>query len=237
MSIRNKLQITVVILGSLLGTYFVVTTLQPPLRKSSSERRREPEKEHALQQVAASPSTAPSAELKPDPGPEAEPPPAEHVADIAAEAEAERFVGFPESSQETMARLDERAELSNRWDGETQDPGWTGEIEDRIRGLLSNAELQENLLKEVDCRESICRFQLATGENTHSEVMSLIHVARDLMEETWVRAEPNEELGQSQIEVFFPKEGFRLSGGGGPIEDSAEIGVPSKEPDLAAESG
>jgi len=96
-------------------------------------------------------------------------------------------------------------------------------VSSHIAGLLGIAKFSSDHLKEVDCRETVCRFQLRTSNNTQGEVMSLIQVARELGEETWVRAEPQDNEPQSQIEVFYPRDGYRLSGGGGRIAEPPRV--------------
>jgi hypothetical protein len=142
----------------------------------------------------------------------------------------QRFEGFAESLEQRLERAQERKELLVRWDKETQDQSWTREVSSHIEGLLGNAKFSSDHLKEVDCRETVCRFQLRTSNNTQGEVMSLIQVARELGEETWLRAEPQDNEPQSQIEVFYPRDGYRLSGGGGRIAEP-----PRVAPDLVGE--
>jgi hypothetical protein len=50
----------------------------------------------------------------------------------------------------------------------------------------------------------------------------MVHAARDLETETWLMPEPSQEApGSWDIEVYFPRTGYMLSGGGRLIETAA----------------
>jgi hypothetical protein len=144
------------------------------------------------------------------------------------------FTGFTESAEQRVERMQERSELLGRWNEEAKDPSWTARESSLIAGLLANAEFSRDHLKEIDCRETICRFQLQTSNNTYGEVMSLIGVAHELGDETWLRAEPQAKEPQSHIEIFVPRDGYRLSGGGGRIDAPPTIVHDYEEPPEAA---
>lgn len=144
------------------------------------------------------------------------------------------FDGFAESMEQRLERAHERYELLGRWNNEAPDASWSSQLSSRIHYLLGNENFSSDHLKEVDCRQTVCRFQLRTSNNTHAEVMKLIRVARDLGEETWVRAEPHETAPESHIEVFFPREGYRLSGGGGRIDESPVVHAIEADVDEAS---
>ena len=52
--------------------------------------------------------------------------------------------------------------------------------------------------------------------DSQQAVMSLIH-ARELHVETWLLPEGDPRSARYHIEVFLPRDGYRLSGGGGKI--------------------
>ena len=113
-------------------------------------------------------------------------------------------------------RAKEREDLNRRWQSEAPDATWASDSAPRIVKLLADARQSPAALRVLDCRQSICRFELHSAGGTHGEVMSLVHAARQLETETWVHpvAQPD---GTWHMETFFPKEGYRLSGGGGRI--------------------
>jgi hypothetical protein len=141
----------------------------------------------------------------------------------SAEQDKAKFEGFPESLEQRLERARERAELVGRWDGESKDAEWTRHELDRISTSLVRADLRYDQVQAVDCRETVCRFELKTTGETYGEVMQLIRTARGLDEQTWVRAEPDETPSTSTIEVFMPREGYRLSSGGGRIGEPVRV--------------
>jgi len=118
---------------------------------------------------------------------------------------------------EEMARFaQERVELEQRWTSEARDSSWTSQAASRVADLLAARSLNTAALREVDCRQTICRFSLRAQSSLDREVSGLVFASRDLTEETWLMPKATDQYGW-ELEVFFPKEGFKLSGGGGPV--------------------
>jgi hypothetical protein len=127
-----------------------------------------------------------------------------------------------ETDQDRAERAAERAELDKRWQGEAPDAAWANDSGPRIAKVLADARQPPQALHAVDCRQSICRFELHSAGGTQGEVMALIHAARQLELETWVRPAQQPD-GSWHMETFFPKQGYRLSGGGGRIGQVKQV--------------
>jgi hypothetical protein len=133
-----------------------------------------------------------------------------------------------EGPEERAERAREREELDRRWKQERADGAWANVSGERITQLLAKEALPSHALRAVDCRQSICRFELRSSTGTEKEVMALIHAARELELETWVHPQQQPD-GTWGMEVFFPKQGYRLSGGGGRIDEMKQV---TDSPDL-----
>jgi hypothetical protein len=134
---------------------------------------------------------------------------------------------FAETPEDLSERVAEREELGSRFARETADAPWTVEAGRKVAELLARGNLPSGALRAVDCRQTICRFVLASSTNTTREVGGLLQAARDFEEETWIHPEKQGD-GTWRTEVFFPKQGYRLSGGGGRID---EVKRATSEPD------
>jgi hypothetical protein len=136
---------------------------------------------------------------------------------------------FDETPEDLNERVAERSGLMSRFSRETADATWTGDAGRRVVEQLARANLQSGALRAVDCRQTICRFVLASSTNTRREFGGLIQAARDFEEETWLHPEQQDD-GTWRTEVFFPKQGYRLSGGGGRIDEARRAaGAPDDE--------
>jgi hypothetical protein len=182
-----------------------------------------------------SPSVAtnetPEAAPAPAPAPPS-PPPAPAAAAAAPEgAPAARIkkeddpngpFALKESPEELRERQAEYADLSERFNREAADGTWTNQSGSRVTEQLARNQLQKSALQAVDCRQTICRFLLASSTGKQGEVGGLIQTARDLELETWLHPEKQAD-GTWRMEVFFPKEGYRLSTGGGRIDEMPRV--------------
>lgn len=123
--------------------------------------------------------------------------------------------------EDRLERAREQTELGTRWDREKPDTEWSRESEGKIKEILLQRGLDADALKQIDCRETICRFRLDAVTDLHKEVGELAKAARALGRESWLMPEEVEgdPARRYTIEVFFPREGYRLSGGGGRIND------------------
>jgi hypothetical protein len=88
--------------------------------------------------------------------------------------------------------------------------------------LLAQNGVDSSAFGAVACRETICRFSLKSKTGKKTEVQSLIHVARSLDDQTWLDPEEQED-GSFGMQVYYPREGYRLSGGGGKIGEPKEV--------------
>jgi len=57
-------------------------------------------------------------------------------------------------------------ELVSHWDSEPRDEEWTSNVESYFTAMLEPDEVDRGVLKSVDCRQSLCRVQLRTNDNT-----------------------------------------------------------------------
>jgi hypothetical protein len=142
---------------------------------------------------------------------------------------------FKETPEDLSERVAEREELGSRFARETADAPWTDEAGRKVAELLARGNLPSGALRAVDCRQTICRFVLASSTNTTREVGGLLQAARDFEEETWIHPEKQDD-GTWRTEVFFPKQGYRLSGGGGRI-DEAERAAGEPDQDRSSKGG
>jgi hypothetical protein len=122
----------------------------------------------------------------------------------------------PLDSDELLIRAQERQMLNVRWETQSTDPQWSSSASIKIEDLLATSNFDPYALSEVDCRKTICRFVLS-GQDSRDAV-DLIHVARDLHDETWLDHHEQAD-GTWQIEVFFSRPGYMLSGSGERIPD------------------
>ena len=124
--------------------------------------------------------------------------------------------------EDVPIHANERKELHARWSTERVDRSWTRESSSRIASQLTVHSGSDTALLGVDCRETICRFELGSRDGAQSVVESLIRSVRSVHEETWL-ATGKDPSGVWRIEAFFPRDGYRLSSGGGPIEQSPTV--------------
>lgn len=151
--------------------------------------------------------------------PAAEAPPA-HPAKTADDPNAP--FAFEETADDLRERATEREELGARFARESADATWTDESGRRVAELLAKSNLQSGALSAVDCRQTICRFVLASSSTRGGEVRGLIQAARDLDQQTWLHPEKQGD-DTWRMEVFFPKDGYWLSGGGGRIDETKPV--------------
>lgn len=135
----------------------------------------------------------------------------------AAPDENARFVDPSGSLEARLQRAQERDELNARWVSEPADSQWGTSVERRMQSLLSEHGLQSRSLSTVDCRQTICRLQLHAANESQKSVTALIAAARALHEETWVLPEEDEASSTYSVDVFMPRDGYRLSAGGGQV--------------------
>jgi hypothetical protein len=140
------------------------------------------------------------------------------VQDTGGDEDEPRFKPDPRTLEESLRRTQEREELRSRWNEEKRrDVPWSQSLtEGIIHGLVDN-RVGEPASVDADCRETICRVILRSEGDSDREVMGVIRVARALHQETWLLAEDAED-GSYELELFLPRNGYRLSGGGGRIE-------------------
>jgi hypothetical protein len=115
----------------------------------------------------------------------------------------------------------DRAQLNARWSAEGRDSSWRAQTESRLRAIFTKRGLDARDVGEVDCRATICRFAVHTSSKTDPDVGNLIQAARAIDQQTWTMPEEH-EVGYS-VEVYFPKEGYRLSSGGGRIDEPMAV--------------
>jgi hypothetical protein len=120
----------------------------------------------------------------------------------------------PLSPEDLLHRASEREQLMFRWQQQSGDERWSNAAEVAVQKLLADAKLDTGAVRDVDCRETICRFALVGrgGE----EALDLIRTARRLDEQTWVDHHEHFD-GTWTIEVFFPREGRQLAGNDEPL--------------------
>jgi type IV secretory pathway VirB10-like protein len=165
------------------------------------------------------------------PSPSAPPPPPAVAAAAPEESPAPRIkkeddpnapFALRESPEEIRERQAEYAGLSARFSREAADGTWTNQSGSRVADQLARNQVQRSALQAIDCRQTICRFLLASSTDKQGEVGGLIQAARDLELETWLHPEKQAD-GTWRMEVFFPKEGYRLSAGGGRIDEIPQV--------------
>jgi len=146
-------------------------------------------------------------------------PPAASAAAAAKESEENApFKTDVVTVEARLRRAAEREELDHRWASEAADPVWGTQVKNHMVELLAADGVSARALDDADCRQTICRLKLTSSSDRKSDVMSVIHAARELHVETWLLPEQDEARGTYGIEVFMPRDGFRLSGGGGKID-------------------
>jgi hypothetical protein len=96
-----------------------------------------------------------------------------------------------------------------------------------MHDLLAENGVPPRALGQVDCRETICRLRLEAQSDEQQAVMALIRSARALHVETWLLPEEAEHGSGYFMDVFLPRDGYRLSGGGGQIGGELTIGEAS----------
>jgi hypothetical protein len=171
---------------------------------------------------SAAPPAASVAALSHDPEPAAAPTASPTPQKPTEDPETALFKPDKFSVEQALQRAAERKELNDRWQSQKEDRPWAAETKGRVQALLRKANLRPQALREVDCRETICRFSLHAETSLQKDVGNMIHAARDLERETWLMPEPSEQAnGAWDIEVYFPRAGYMLSGGGGRIETAA----------------
>jgi hypothetical protein len=116
--------------------------------------------------------------------------------------------------------LQEREPLTARWASETGDPSWNRQATSQIAAILINAQLSPNALRDVDCRQTICRVKLHSDSKVHRDVSALIGASRKLVDQTFLVPFASDQGGWD-IETFFPREGWSLEGA--PIGKTTEV--------------
>jgi hypothetical protein len=171
-----------------------------------------------------------------EPAAPAAPTPAASVRGTEADA---RFKGDEVSLEARLLRAQEHDELSRRLAPERPDPAWTASVEQRMHALLATNGVPVRALDAVDCRETICRLRLISEGVSQRAVMSVIHAARELHLETWLLPEEDPQSPRYHLDVFLPRDGYRLSGGGGRIGGELTTGEapPAAEPVSDAAAG
>jgi hypothetical protein len=124
------------------------------------------------------------------------------------------------SVEARLQRAAEREELSSRFEAEPHDAAWSAELQKKMTQLLAADGMSARALGKVDCRQTICRLNLTSASERNRDVMAMIHAARELHEETWLLPEEDEGRATYSTEVYLPRDGYRLSGGGGRIDEA-----------------
>jgi hypothetical protein len=142
------------------------------------------------------------------------------AASPASEAEPEQLSSSKERPPRTphplepgelVIRAKERVELAHRWESQAKDAQWSNETEWKVQDLLDKAKLDVNAVSNVDCRATICRFELFAGDG--ETAFQVIKVARSANDDTWVDHHAAAD-DTWRIEVFASRSGYRLSGDG-----------------------
>lgn len=113
--------------------------------------------------------------------------------------------------QDVAEWMKERAPLHDRWASESGDPSWTNRAASQIARILNDAKLNVNALRDVDCRQTICRFKLRSESTLHRNVSDLIAASRALVEQTFL-VPVAVSGGGWDIETYFPKDEYSLEG-------------------------
>lgn len=116
-----------------------------------------PASEAVGEQPLPSPAHAPSAPL-------AVAAPSERVSEAHGEAD--------EAMRKRLTVIGKRATapLARRWSEEARDPRWNA-FRDKIAGFFENAQLEGVELVSVDCRTTLCRYELAVDDRRAIEKM------------------------------------------------------------------
>jgi hypothetical protein len=144
-----------------------------------------------------------------------------------------RFVPDSASMEASLTRAQEHDELSRRFSSEQQDTKWAAEVEQQMQRLLHEGGISSRALQLVDCRQTICRLKLEAQSDRRASVMAVIHAARALHQETWLLPEEDEQGSTFFVEVFLPRDGYRLSSGGGKVDGELVTG-DAEQPEPAA---
>ena len=147
------------------------------------------------------------------------PPPPIEVSSAAPGTDQGKPVEFKYAPnlERALELASDRAELNARWSSEARDPSWRSVTEARLHATFLEHSVNPNSVTDVDCRATICRFTIHTSSKAKTDVDGLIRAARAIDEQTWTKPE-EQDTGYS-INVFFPRDGYRLSGGGGRIDE------------------
>jgi len=181
-------------------------------------------------EAPGAPAPAPAATAKVGEEPAAQQPPVRRPKKVE---DPNAPYALQETEEDLRERATEREELSRRFNKERADVTWTDEAGRRVAELLAKGNLPSSSLRAVDCRQTICRFVLASGSSRDREVRMLTQAARDLDEQTWLHPEKQED-DTWRMEVFFPRDGYWLSSGGDrmgetkPVVDAPDLERSSK---------
>lgn len=121
----------------------------------------------------------------------------------------------PLDVEELDLREAELAMLTSRWQSQQADPAWSKESEAAIAKLLLDGGFAFEAMRELDCRETVCRFILDAEDGARA--LALLRIGRRVHDETWLDHTAQHD-GSWSIEVFFARAGYRLSGDGGRID-------------------
>jgi hypothetical protein len=121
----------------------------------------------------------------------------------------------PLTAEELDLREAESTLLNARWSSQQTDPAWSKASEATIAKLLLDQGFSFEVMRELDCRQTICRFVLDAEDGPRA--LALLGVGRRVHDETWLDHTAQHD-GSWTIEVFFSRPGYRLSGDGGRIE-------------------
>jgi hypothetical protein len=121
----------------------------------------------------------------------------------------------PLNVEELDLREAESAMLTSRWQSQQADPAWSKESEAAIAKLLLDGGFAFEAMRELDCRETVCRFMLDAEDGARA--LALLRIGRRVHDETWLDHTAQHD-GSWSIEVFFARAGYRLSGEGGRID-------------------
>jgi hypothetical protein len=138
-----------------------------------------------------------------------------------AEAAEQREFRYAPNLERALELAKDRADLNSRLLHEMSDSSWRSETEARMRTTLMERGLDSNAVTDIDCRISICRFVVHTRSKADADVKALLEAARAVDAQTWTMPE-EQEVGYS-IDVYFPRAGYRLSSGGGRVDDAVAI--------------
>lgn len=168
--------------------------------------------------VAATASPAPRAKPPATPRAAVAPAQPEPVAVLAPSEPMRAERGRPDllTELEQQERVEEHSMLSERFDRQEPNPQAVAPLQAELEERLVGRNLPPNALAALDCRRTLCRFELTSqgrsGLSPLAEVHALIDSVRDLGE-TWLRAT---EVGPDQwrVEAFAPTANHFLTGPG-----------------------